>query len=128
MDIKYTVNDRELSTTEFIELANNVWPRDYKEDLIKVALSNTINITARDNGKIVGCVRILTDYVFFGTITEILVLPTYQGKGIGKALMRLVEDTTPTNLYFGAQPYAEEFYNKLGYQKGIQSYVIKKKR
>ena len=127
MDIKYTVNDS-LDTIEFIELANNIWPRDYKEDLIKVALSNTINITARDNGKLVGCVRILTDYVFFGTITEILVLPTYQGKGIGKALMRLVEDTTPTNLYFGAQPHVEEFYNKLGYQKGMQSYVIKKKR
>ena len=127
MDIKYTVRDEMLNVREFIDLANNVWPKDYKEEEIRIALSNTINITARDNGKLVGCVRILTDYTFFGTITEILVLPEYQGRGIGRFLMRLVEENTPTNLYFGARPGKEKFYDKLGYEKGIQSYVIKKK-
>lgn len=127
MSIKYCVDDKELNVKEFIDLANNVWPRDYNEDSIKVALSHTINITARDNGNLVGCVRILTDYTFFDTITEILVLPTYQGKGIGSSLMRLVEEHTPTNLYFGAQPGKEGFYDKLGYPKGMQSYVIKKR-
>ena len=127
VNIQYCFDDKELKVKEFIELANNVWPRDYRGDRVSVALSNTINITARDNGKLVGCVRILTDYVFFGTITEILVLPSYQGKGIGKSLMRLVEENTPTNLYFGAQDHAIGFYDKLGYQKGMQSYVIKKK-
>jgi len=127
MDIKYSVNDKELNEKEFLVLANNVWPRDYDESKIKVALSHTINITARENNVLVGCVRILTDYVFFGTITEILVLPTYQNKGIGKCLMELVKANTPTNLYFGAQPHAEAFYDKLGCQKGMQSYTIKKK-
>ena len=127
MDIRYTVKDDNLKVGEFIGLANNVWPRDYKEQGISIALSNTINITARDNDKLVGCVRILTDYTFFGTITEILVLPEYQGMGIGRSLMRLVEENTPTNLYFGARPGKEEFYDKLGYEKGMQSYVIKKK-
>ncbi len=127
MDIKYTVRDDMLNVREFIDLANNVWPKDYKEEEMRIALSNTINITARDNGKLVGCVRILTDYTFFGTITEILVLPEYQGRGIGRFLMRLVEENTPTNLYFGARPGKEEFYDKLGYEKGMQSYVIKKK-
>ena len=127
MDIRYIVDDKELNEDEFVRLANNVWPRDYAINRVKIALSNTINITARDNDKLVGCVRILTDYVFFGTITEILVLKEYQGKNIGTALMRLVEENTPTKLYFGAQPEVEEFYIKLGYKKGLQSFIINKK-
>lgn len=41
----------------------------------------TICLTARDNGTLVGCLRILTDGYFFGTITELLVLPEYQRPG-----------------------------------------------
>lgn len=128
MNIKYTVDDKELVCDEFIQLANKVWPRNYDSSKVAIALSHTINITARDSNKLIGCVRILTDYVFFGTITEILVLPEYQNKGIGKTLMELVQKETPTNLYFGAQPQAEEFYDKIGCQKGMQSYTIKKKK
>jgi len=36
---------------------------------------------------------------FFGTVTEILVLPEYQRKGIRKQLMTLVFDTSPTSLF-----------------------------
>ncbi len=128
MDIKYIVNDRKLKAKEFIEMANQVWPRNYDEKATKRALSKTINITARDGNKLVGCVRILTDGVYFGTITEILVLPDYQRKGIGSCLMNLVKDNTPTKLYFGAQPEAEKFYEKIGCEKGMTSFVIKNKK
>ena len=40
--------------------------------------SKTINITAYDNEVLIGCLRILTDGYYFGTITELLVLPEYQ--------------------------------------------------
>jgi len=53
---------------------------------------------------LVGCVRILSDEVFFGTITEISVLPEHQKREIGSSLMKLVEANIPTKLYFGAQP------------------------
>ena len=127
MNIEYLFDDKDVGVDEFVELANNVWPRNYDKEKVKVALSHTINVTARNDGELIGCVRILTDYVFFGTITEILVLPAYQKKGIGKALMEQVMENTPTNLYFGAQPVAEGFYEKIGCQKGMQSYTIKKK-
>jgi ribosomal protein S18 acetylase RimI-like enzyme len=65
---------------------------------------------------------------FFGTITEILVLPEYQKQGIGEKLMSLAFETSPTSLFFGAQPEAVAFYEKIGYEKSLQSFSKKKPR
>lgn len=92
------------------------------------ALSKTLNITAYDNKKLVGCLRILSDGYYFGTITELLVLPQYQKQGIGSKLLQLAKDNTPTRLYFGSQPEAEKFYEKNGCQKSLQSYMINKEK
>lgn len=94
----------------------------------QAALSKTLNITAYDGELLVGCLRILTDGYYFGTVTELLVLPEYQRQGIGSRLLQLAKENTPTMLYFGAQPGSESFYEKNGCQKGLQSYAIKKKR
>lgn len=77
-------------------------------------ICNTMNITAYDRDELVGCLRILTDGYYFGTITELLVLPEYQNMGIGSRLLELARENTPTMLYFGAQNGAEEFYEKNG--------------
>jgi len=87
-----------------------------------------MNTAAWDGETLVGCVRVLTDDYFFGTVTEILILPEYRRQGIGKALMALAFEVSPTSLFFGAQPEAEGFYEKLGYEKSLQSFCKKKPR
>lgn len=124
----YIVDNQSLDAFTFISFANRVWPGDYDLDKTREALSKTLNITAHDGKTLVGCLRILSDGCFFGTITELLVLPEYQRKGIGSRLLQLAAESTPTLLYFGAQPGLEHFYEKNGCQKGIQSYTIGKKR
>ena len=76
--------------------------------------------------KLVGCLRILSDGYYFGTITELLVLPQYQKQGIGRELMQRAVDISPTTLFFGAQPEAEGFYEKLKIEKSLQSFCINK--
>ena len=107
-------------------IRDRVWPGDYDLDKTQAALSRTLNITAYDEKELVGCLRILSDGYYFGTITELLVLPKYQKQGIGSRLLTLAKDNTPTMLYFGAQPGAEGFYEKNGCQKSLQSYLIDK--
>lgn len=124
----YKIDDRELNASIFISFVNQVWKGDYDIEQTKNALSKTFNITAYDNEKLIGCLRILSDGYYFGTITELLVLPQYQNRGIGSKLLQLAKDNTPTMLYFGAQPTAEKFYEKNGCQKSLQSYMIKKGR
>ena len=122
----YIVDDRELDTADFLALANQVWPGDYDPAQTRQALEKTLNITAYDGGRLTGCLRILTDGYYFGTITELLVLPEYQHRGIGSQLLELARENAPTLLYFGAQPGVEAFYEKNGCQKGMQAYTIPK--
>ncbi|WP_281249443.1 GNAT family N-acetyltransferase [Fictibacillus arsenicus] len=122
------MNDNSLTAEVFLLLVNGVWQGDYNETLTHIALQKTMNITAWQNDRLVGCVRILTDGYFFGTISEILVLPEFQKMRIGKQLMELAWEASPTSLFLGAQPGKEPFFEKLDYTKGIQSYQKKKER
>lgn len=122
--MKYTVDNKELDAEDFLSLARQVWPGKYDLPKTREALKKTINITAYDGAILAGCLRILSDGCFFGTITELLVLPQYQHQGIGSRLLRLAREHTPTILYFGAQPGVEPFYEKNGCQKSLQSYII----
>ncbi|MGI9219645.1 MAG: GNAT family N-acetyltransferase [Woeseiaceae bacterium] len=126
--ISFTPNDSELTATEFLELAQRVWPGDYDITATESALARTINISARDGERLIGVVRVLSDGYFFGTIPELLVDPDYQGTGVGTKLMELAWASSPTSLFFGAQPESEAFYEKLGYEKGLQSYFRQKQR
>ena len=123
--MEYRVDDQELETSVFLSFVNKIWPGNYDVDKTRAALAKTLNITAYDGQVLVGCLRILTDGYYFGTITELLVLPRYQRQGIGSRLLQLAKDHTPTVLYFGAQPEAEPFYEKNGCQKSLQSYMLK---
>ena len=126
--MEYRIDDKALKAPVFIEFVNKVWPGNYDINKTQDALSKTLNITAYDGDKLAGCLRILSDGYFFGTITELLVLPDYQKKGIGSRLLQLAGENTPTMLYFGSQPGVEAFYEKNGCQKSLQSYVIEKKQ
>lgn len=126
--IEYKVDDKEIDASFFISFVNQIWEGDYNMERTQSALSKTINITAYDGNVLVGCLRILSDGYYFGTITELLVLPEYQQQGIGSRLLQLAKDNTPTMLYFGAQPGIEAFYEKNGCKKSLQSYTIEKRR
>ena len=122
--MEYHVDDRALEAEEFLGFASRVWPGDYDVEKTRAALTRTLNFTARDGERLAGCLRILTDGYFFGTITELLVLPEYQGRGVGSALLRLAREHAPTLLYFGAQPGVEGFYEKNGCKRSLQAYCI----
>lgn len=124
----YKIDDKELDAFTFISFVNQVWQGKYDRERTKSALSKTLNITAYDDQKLVGCLRILSDGYYFGRITELLVLPKYQKKGIGSKLLKLAKENTPTMLYFGSQPETEKFYEKNDCQKSLQSFIIEKER
>ena len=80
--MEYIVDDQKLDVMDFIEFVNKVWLGDYDKEKTSAAIKKTMNITVYDNSVLVGCLRILTDGYFFGTITELLVLPEYRKKSI----------------------------------------------
>ena len=124
--ISYQVGDGALTAEAFLKLVNCVWPGEYDLERTEAALARTLNITAHDGGELVGCLRILSDGCYFGTITELLVLPAYRRRGIGSQLLRLARENAPTLLYFGAQPGLEPFYERNGCRRSLQSYELPK--
>jgi ribosomal protein S18 acetylase RimI-like enzyme len=117
-----------LSGAEFLDLVQRVWPGEYSLEHTQCALLVTRNFTARDQGRLIGCVRLLSDGYFFGTIPEILVDPVYQRRGVGRRLMEQAWESSPTSLFFGAQAGNEGFFEKLGYERSMSSFVRKKPR
>ncbi|MFP4601166.1 MAG: GNAT family N-acetyltransferase [Persicimonas sp.] len=128
MTINYTIDDKNLTVDHFLELVDRVWPGEYDRQKTAEAIDRTVNITAWDDERLVGCVRVLTDGYFFGCITEILVDPDYQGRGIGRELMERAWEASPTGIFLGAQPGKEEFFEKLGYEPSLNAYQKRKAR
>ena len=123
--MEFRADDRSLTPEVFLPFVNQVWPGAYDPEKTRAALKKTQNITAYDGGCLVGCLRMLTDGYFFGTITELLVLPAYQRRGVGSRLLQLAREAAPTLLYFGAQPGAEGFYERNGCRRSLPSYELR---
>ncbi len=98
--MEYRIDDRKITAETFLAFAKRVWPGEYDLKKTRAALTRTLNITAYDGDTLVGCLRLLTDGYFFGTITEILVLPEYQGRGIGSQLLCLARGKYAYNAVF----------------------------
>ena len=123
--VEYRVDDRGLEAGAFLAFVNQIWPGEYDVEKTRAALAKTLNFTAYDGERLAGCLRILTDGCFFGTITELLVLPAYQRRVVGSMLLQLTREAAPTLLYFGAQPGAEGFYERNGYRRSLPSYELR---
>lgn len=51
-------------------------------------INSTLVISAWENERLIGAVRVLSDKMFRSIIYDLLVLPEYQNKGIGKELLQ----------------------------------------
>mgnify|MGYP000187654487 CR=1 FL=1 len=112
--MEYKVNDTKLIASTFIPFVNQIWKGDYDMERTQAALSKTLNITAYDNKILVGCLRILTDGIFFwNNLTELLVLPEYQKQGVGSKLLELAKENTRP-CYIWRTAGIEAFYEKNG--------------
>jgi GNAT superfamily N-acetyltransferase len=121
-------NDPEFSAEAFVELANQVWPRDYDLTRVRTALQCSQNIGAWDGTRLVGAVRILSDGYLFACVSEILVAPTYQRQGLGHRLMDAALLIAPRGkLFLGAQPQAVAFFERLGYERGPVGFVASRR-
>ena len=57
----YRVDDTQLDASVFLSFVNQIWPGVYDAKRTQDALAKTLNITAYDGAKLVGCLRILSD-------------------------------------------------------------------
>ena len=101
-------------------------PIDDLERLQKMLEFANLIITARDDGKLVGVSRSITDFGFCTYLSDLAVDEAYQKQGIGKELIKLTKNETPDAvLILLAAPAAETYYPKIGMKQYEQCYFIK---
>ena len=89
--------------------------------LIQKAFTNSNCVAfVFDNALLVGVGRAISDGSYQAAIYDIAVLPSYQGKKLGKLIVdELHRNLQGFNVILYASPGKEEFYCKLGYSKMI---------
>ncbi len=85
-----------------------------------------IIITAREAGRLVGVSRALSDFAFCTYLSDLAVDEAYQGRGIGRELIRLthLEAGLNTTLILLAAPKAETYYPHVGMTKHDSAWVV----
>lgn len=115
-----------ISIEEFCRLRESVGFQKLTTGQAEAVLSNTsFVVNAVYDGKSVGVVRVFTDFITDAYITDVIITPDFQGRGLGRKLIsnvlaylkeNSVSDVKLTcSLY--ANPGKEGFYEKFGFQK-----------
>lgn len=99
------------------------WNQDYKaspEELETANRNSWLTLSAYDGNKLVGFGRVVTDFTLHAMIFDLVVLPDYQGRGIGtRVLKTLVEKCREQGLR-DIQLFCAEgqkgFYEKNGFE------------
>lgn len=131
---EYTLLENQLKAEEFIKLKVSAGFRERPVELVEKALQNNLfDVVAVANGEVIGMGRLVGDGVMYWYLQEIVVLPEYQGMGIGTAIVnRLLEyiadHTEPgnfTSVGLTAAEGKEGFYERFGFSKsrGMTKYI-----
>jgi GNAT superfamily N-acetyltransferase len=99
------------------------WPRIHSEQATAGIYGSALVVAAKDDDRTVGTARLIWDGGYAALIKDVLVLPEYQGRGIGSEMMNRIMSFLKSKLKpgFGIQidlmaaTDKEPFYEKLGF-------------
>ena len=118
----YKIEIRRLRTNEYQSLRKTTDWFQIEDEVVHNSLENDLfSICVSDNDKIIGMGRIVGDGAIYFYIQDVIVLPEYQGKGVGKLIMNHIEaflnKNASNNSFIGlmAADGVTEFYQKFGY-------------
>jgi predicted N-acetyltransferase YhbS len=101
-------------------------PINEPERLAKMLEHGNLMVTARENGKLIGIARSLTDFLYCTYLSDLAVDEAYQKMGIGKELIRQTKLATPKAvLILLSAPTAVTYYPKVGLTQFEQCYILR---
>ena len=120
MELKLSLED-DIETDEVIALYKaNGWSSAEKPEKLIPALNNSdALVTARISGKLVGIGNAISDGSLVVYYPHMLVHPDYKGKGIGRAMMKLLQRKYGSfhQQILTADVDAVGFYKSLGFDR-----------
>lgn len=120
MTITYQV-EPQLGAEEFIDVLvrstlGERRPIQDRETITGMLQNADLIVTAREEGRLVGVSRAITDFHFCTYLSDLAVDQQVQGGGVGRELIRRTHEAAglKTTLYLVAAPKAETYYPHIG--------------
>ena len=121
---KYNIKYDELSAKDFVYLWESVWDEAPSMEQVELAMENTLfRVSIYDNDKLIAMARLIGDKGLDYYIKDVVVIPEYQGKGIGRILIDELlkyinhNGVKDTDIFVElcAMPEVIPFYQKCGF-------------
>jgi GNAT superfamily N-acetyltransferase len=88
---EYQIVERIPTVEEYLALREAIGWAQVDEQMAARALANALfTVCILHNDQVIGCGRVIGDGGLHFYLQDIIVLPTYQGKGLGKRLIRAI--------------------------------------
>jgi predicted N-acetyltransferase YhbS len=114
-----------ISVTDYNMLRKSVGWNEIEKTQAQIGINNSAYLVAAyyDN-KSIGLTRVISDGGYGVFIVDVIVLPEFQGKGVGKAMMEMTMNSIKNSLKEGYCAYVnlmsakgrESFYSKFGFE------------
>ena len=121
MNIEYkSIQDFESKDLEDLFLSVEWASGHYPEKLVVAMKNSGAVFTAWDDDKLIGLINALDDGIMTAYVHYLLINPAYQGKGVGKELVRLISEKYINYLRIVLIAYNTEvaFYQRCGFETG----------
>jgi ribosomal protein S18 acetylase RimI-like enzyme len=132
MSIEYRVNEtvaaQEVADV-FVRSGINR-PTDDLQRIQQMLDHANLTVTAWDGKTLIGIARSLTDFCFCCYLSDLAVDREYQGRGIGKELIKQTQEqlSDHVSLILLAAPTAMSYYPHVGFDKADNAWIIRRKR
>lgn len=117
MEIR-TIRAEEIESARRLLVANAWGPRVRDPDLFRqIVEQSQVKLVALHDGAVIGFLRAITDGIFNGYISMVVVDADHRGRGVGSALVRAAmgENRKMTWVLRAGRDGVARFYEKLGF-------------
>lgn len=127
--IEYRTNDQ-ISADDFIQVLiestlGERRPIDDRPRIEKMLSNANLIVTAREDNRLIGIARSVTDFSYCTYLSDLAVSKTHQHRGIGKELIRKTKLAGGTaKLILLSAPAAVDYYPKIGMTRHNYCYFL----
>ncbi len=118
MNLKIQLNTTNIDWDLVVDILQKAGMANRTAEIHQRAFNNSHTVVfVFDADNLVGFGRAISDGEYQAAIYDIAVLPSYQGRGIGKTIVRAIVGNIPNcNFILYASPGKEVFYEKEGFK------------
>jgi len=105
-------------------------PTQDKPRIARMFSAPRLIISAWDGQRLIGLSRSLTDYSYCCYVSDLAVDKAYQGRGIGRELLRRTQELVgdEVTVILLSAPGAMSYYPTVGFQQADNAFIVKRKR